>query len=76
MEFGPKKGVGAARPVVESRFAKAGKDEKKLELLMACYAAKDGLRCGKTAAEDVGVEVPPECETLLKEVQGKLAPKK
>jgi hypothetical protein len=61
---------------VENALCEVGKDEKKMELLMACYAAKDGLRCGKTAAEDVGVEVPPECETLLKEVQGKLAPKK
>jgi hypothetical protein len=46
-----------------------GKDDKKSELLMACYAARGNLRCGKTAQGDVGVEVPPECETLLKEVQ-------
>jgi hypothetical protein len=54
---------------VESKLCEVGKDDKKSELLMACYAARGNLRCGKTAQGDVGVEVPPECETLLKEVQ-------
>ena len=54
--------------VTEETLCKVGKDEKKTELLMACYAAKAKLRCGRSEAGDVGVEVPRECETLLKEV--------
>lgn len=55
---------------LETRLCKAGSDEKKKELLFACFAAKNKLRCGKTAQDDLGVEIPRECETLLKEVTG------
>lgn len=54
----------------ETRVCKAGSDEKKKELLLSCFAAKDKLRCGKTAQNDLGAEIPRECETLLKEVTG------
>jgi hypothetical protein len=60
---------------VEAGLCEVAKDEKKKDLLMACYAAKDRPQCGKTAEGDVGVEVPPECETLLKEVQASLGKK-
>ena len=61
---------------IETHLCEVGKDENKKELLTACYAAKERLQCGKTAQNDVGVEVPPECETLLKEVQSAPAPSK
>lgn len=54
----------------ETRLCKAGSDEKKKELLFSCFAAKEKLRCGGTAQKDLGVEIPRECETLLKEVTG------
>lgn len=56
--------------MVEDQICKVGKDEKRKELLMGCYAAKERLRCGRTEAGDVGAEVPRECETLLKEALG------
>jgi hypothetical protein len=55
---------------LEARLCKAGSDEKKRELLMGCFAAKEKLRCGKTAQNDLGVEIPRECETLMKEATG------
>lgn len=61
---------------VETHLCEVAKDDKKKELLTACFAAKENLQCGKTAQEDVGVQVPRECETLLKEVQQSFGPKK
>lgn len=61
---------------VETRLCEAAKDEKKRELLTACFAVKEHLQCGKTAQEDVGVQVPRECETLLKEVHPSFGAKK
>jgi hypothetical protein len=55
---------------LETRLCKVGSDEKKKDLLLSCFAVKEKLRCGKTAGNDLGVEVPRDCETLLKEATG------
>lgn len=51
---------------VEARICKVATDEKK-DLLAGCLAAKERLQCGKTEKGDLGVLVPYQCETLLKE---------
>jgi hypothetical protein len=60
---------------IEEHLCKMGTEERLKELLFACYAARNNLRCGRSEGGDVGAEVPRECETLLKEVQTSL-PKK
>jgi hypothetical protein len=54
---------------VEEHVCKMGTEERLKELLFGCYAARNKLRCGRSEGGDIGVEVPKECETLLREVQ-------